>query len=404
MANIHEYLTWRGDVPFSVSPFNEVDGLVLAELAYADFKGVLGENERVTVEEVRRRFWTLHTREEIMASDSYTKSAPFLMDGMADQARFGGTELAYYFDVLDTQADIQLAALAFYLPDSTVYVAFRGTDDTVVGWKEDFLLSYLPETEGQRRAVEYMNGHFLTEPLPLRVGGHSKGGNLAVYASACAAPEIRRRIIAVYNNDGPGFLEAFTQTENYRELLPRIISTVPEQAVIGTLLSTGEARHIVKSTARGIVQHDGFSWQVMGSRFVEAEKRSDSSLFLETTVGQWLREQSMETRRIFVTTLFGLLESTGHDTISDIRGDLPNALANMWKMLEAMPKEQRDVSWNMLTELISIGSGRALESMAQETRKGFTAWLGGALANHPMVSSLIGGRLEQEKNQEPTET
>ena len=155
MANIHEYLTWRGDVPFSVSPFNEVDALVLSELAYADFHGVVAEaNQRITIEQARRLFWEKHTREEIMAQDSYTKTAPFLLDGMAGKARFGGTVMANYYDVIDTNVDIQLAALTFYLPDGTAFVAFRGTDDTVVGWKEDFNLSYMPETEGQRRALE----------------------------------------------------------------------------------------------------------------------------------------------------------------------------------------------------------------------------------------------------------
>lgn len=121
MANIHEYLIWRGDVPFTVSPFNEVDALVLSELAYTDFHGVLSEEgeQRITVEEARRLFWEKHTREEIMAQDSYTKTAPFLLDGMAGKARFGGTVMAHYYDVIDTDVDVQLAALTFYLPDGT---------------------------------------------------------------------------------------------------------------------------------------------------------------------------------------------------------------------------------------------------------------------------------------------
>ena len=254
MANIHEYLIWRGDVPFTVSPFNEVDALVLSELAYTDFHGVLSEEgeQRITVEEARRLFWEKHTREEIMAMDSYTKTAPFLMDEMAGKGRFGGTVMAYYYDVIDTNVDVQLAALTFYLPDGTAFVAFRGTDDTVVGWKEDFNLSYMPETEGQCRAAEYLNAHFSGQSIPIRVGGHSKGGNLAMYAAVCAEKAVRDRIIAVYNNDGPGFLKEFTETDAYREMLPRIICTVPEKAVIGTLLDSKAFQHVVKSTSSGI--------------------------------------------------------------------------------------------------------------------------------------------------------
>lgn len=366
MANIHEYLTWRGDVPFSVSPFNEVDGLVLSELAYADFHGVVPESgERLTIEEVRRLFWEKHTKEEIMAQDSYTKTAPFLLDGMAGKGRFAGTVMSDYYDVIDSDMDIQQAAVTFYLPDGTAFVAFRGTDDTLVGWKEDFNLSYMPETEGQRRAADYLNRHFLSQTIPLRVGGHSKGGNLAMYAAVSAAPEVRSRIIAVYNNDGPGFLKAFTETEAYREMLPRIICIVPEKAVIGTLLTSEAYQHVVKSTANGIFQHDGFSWNVLGDHFVEADKRSGGSIVLETTLHQWLAEQSEVNRRTFVNTLFGLLESTGRSTIGEIKEDLLPSMAAMWKMMEAIPKTRRDTIWNMIAQFFAAGS----DTLLQETRK-----------------------------------
>ncbi|MBR5110195.1 MAG: DUF2974 domain-containing protein [Clostridia bacterium] len=373
MANIHDYLAWRGDVPFSVSPFNEVDALVLSELAYADFHGVVAESgERVTIEEANRRFWSLHTKEEIMAQDSYVKTAPFLMEAMADKARFGGAILSDYYDVIDTAADIQLAAITFYLPDETAFVAFRGTDDTVVGWKEDFNLSYMPETEGQRRAARYIDRHFESQSVPIRVGGHSKGGNLAVYAAVCAAPAVRQRIMAVYSNDGPGFLEPFTQSEKYLEMRPRIISVVPEQSIIGALLNTESYRHIVKSSAQGIIQHDGFSWQVLGPRFVEADKRSDSSIFVETTLHQWLSAQSEENRRVFVNTLFGLLESTGRETLSQIKSDLPASVASMWKMLESISKEQRETTWSMIAQLFTTSS----DTLLQELRKAILARLG----------------------------
>ena len=365
MANIHEYLIWRGDVPFTVSPFNEVDALVLSELAYTDFHGVLSEQgeQRITVEEARRLFWEKHTREEIMAMDSYTKTAPFLMDEMAGKGRFGGTVMAYYYDVIDTNVDVQLAALTFYLPDGTAFVAFRGTDDTIVGWKEDFNLSYMLATEGQRRAAEYLTRHFSGQSISIRVGGHSKGGNLAMYAAVCAEKAVRDRIIAVYNNDGPGFLKEFTETEAYRDMVPRFICTVPEKAVIGTLLNSKAFQHVVKSTASGIFQHDGFSWNVLGNRFVEVDRRSDSSIALEMTLHQWLEEQNESNRRTFVNTMFGLLESTGRSTIGEIKGDLPGSLATMWKMLETMNKEQRELVWNMIMQFLAAGGDTILQEM-----------------------------------------
>ena len=208
-----------------------------------------------------------------------------------------------------------------------------------------------------------------------------------MYAAVCAAPEIRKRIMAVYNNDGPGFLEAFTQTEAYREMLPRMICTVPEDSVIGTLLTSEAYQHIVKSNAFSIVQHDGFSWQVLGTHFVEVGKRSEGSLFLENTVRQWLGEQTEENRRTFVSTLFGMLEATGHETLSGIKSDLPAALANMKKMLDSIPKEQRETSWNMLVQFFTLGGGNVI----QETKKSIKA----------ILDSLTAAKPENRKTPEP---
>ena len=361
MANVCDYLAWRKDVPFSVSPFNEVDSLVLSEFMYTDLRGCVPEDgARVTIEEARSRYWETHERERIRPDD-FSRMAPLLMDDMADSARFGGTELSWFYDVVDAEAEVQLAAVTFFLPDGTAFVAFRGTDSTIVGWKEDFIMSYLAETEGQRRAAAYVNEHLADSRLPLRLGGHSKGGNLAVYAAVRARAEIRARIKRVYNNDGPGFLEAFTQSEAYREMVPRIVCTVPEDCLIGSLLTSGVYQHVVKSSAFGIMQHDGFSWQVLGPRFVEAPKRSESSLLMETTLREWLSAIGEEDRRQFVNSLFSLLESTGADTLSQIRQEKMRALANMAKMLDTMGKEQREAIWNPLLRLFKTGGGNVVQ-------------------------------------------
>ncbi len=372
MANIFDYLAWRKDVPFSVSPFNEVDGLVLSELIYADFSGCVAENEeKVPLKEVRNRFWQRHTKEEIMAEDSFTKMAPFLMDGMTEGARFAGTRVSWFYDVVDTAADIQLAVATFWLPDGTVFVAFRGTDSTIVGWKEDFLLSYLPETEGQRRAAAYMNAHFSEGDEPVRVGGHSKGGNLAVYAAVSACPAVRKKIQTVYCNDGPGFLEPFTQSDAYREMLPRIVCIVPEESMIGALLCNEAYQHVVKSSAVSILQHDGFSWQVLGPEFVEAEKRSEGSYLMETTLRQWLGGMNENDRRLFVTTLFGMLESTGAETIPQLKQDMIGSLSNLKKMIDHVPKTDRDALWAIIVKLLRMGR----ESVLQEAKKELNAAL-----------------------------
>ena len=377
MANILDYLTWRGDVPFSVSPFNEVDGLVLSELAYTNLSGIVGEGaQRVSIREVRRRFWEKHTREEVLAETSFTKMAAFLLDGMAEGARFANTELCFFLDQVDPKADLQLAAVTFYLEDGTAFAAYRGTDTTVVGWKEDFNLSYQPETEGQRRAAAYLDAHFQDTDTKLRVGGHSKGGNLAVFAAVKASESVRSRILAVYNNDGPGFLTEFTRSEAYRDMLPRIKCVVPEGSVIGTLLDSKAEQLVVKSTAFGIMQHDGFTWQVLGRRFVEADKRSESSLLIEQTMRQWLSGKTEQERRLFVNSLFSLFEATGKETFADILQEKGRSLATMGKTLETMPRDQRAAVWGMLSGLVFTGS----ENLYQNARRGVRQLLDGLTA------------------------
>ena len=187
MANIFDYLEWRGDIPFSTDPFNEVDNLVLAELAYTDFDGVVApQGEPVPVRAVRDRYFRLHTRAEVRGRRTFTGPAPLLLDPLADSVRYRDMRIAWYRNHVSVKESVQMAAVTLWPGDGTVYAAFRGTDNTLVGWKEDFTFSYLTETPGQRMAVEYLNERFRDGSLPIRVGGHSKGGNFAVYASVFA--------------------------------------------------------------------------------------------------------------------------------------------------------------------------------------------------------------------------
>ena len=372
MANIQDYLAWRGDVPFSASPFNAVDALVLTELAYTDFSGILGTGKkRIPLKEVQKQFWQAHTEDEVLATPGFTKMSPFLLNGMAAGDRFGGVKMSFYLDQVVAKADMQLSAVTYWLPDGTAFIAFRGTDTTVVGWKEDFNLSYQPETEGQHQAAEYLNRHFASSSFSLRIGGHSKGGNLAVFSSVRAKKAVRDRILTVYDNDGPGFLKPFTESESYREMLPRIISVVPEGSVIGALLHNEARQLVVKSSAFGIMQHDGFTWQVLGKGFVEAEKRSEKSLLIEATLRQWLEGLSDESRRQFINSLFSLFEATGKETFAEILQEKGKSLSSMRKMLENIPREQREAALAVVGRLIRVGG----DNLYQDAKRGFRALL-----------------------------
>ena len=365
--DIFDYLKWRNDVPFSVDPFGEVDNLVLAELAYTDFGGIVPEDsEKISVCDAHKAFFNKYSRAEIAAKTSFTAKAPFLMDGMIAGARFKNLMLSNYINHIDKDKDAQFSAVTFHLDDGTCYVAFRGTDGTVVGWKEDFNLSYISETEGQREAVRYLNEVAALFPNPLRIGGHSKGGNFAVYASVFCEDRFKPQITQIYSNDGPGFRIEVTNSPEYRSVLPKITSIIPETSVIGLLLSSDSAKRVVKSDASGIFQHDGFSWQIEKNRFVGG-KLSDMAGFIDKTLGAWLGDMDDETRKSMTSSVFSLIEATGMDTFSDMSGQKWKSAETIISSIYGLPKEKRH-ELTILANALLKKSGQTAISELQDKR------------------------------------
>ena len=369
MANIFDYLEWRCDVPLAVDPFNEVDNLVLAELVYTDFGGIVPvDGRQISLRDAADAFFRRHTHEEILAIKSYTARAPLLMEKMLEGERFRDVKLCWYLDETDTERETQLAAVTFLLPDRSAYVAFRGTDGTLVGWREDCNLSFQHETDGQRRSARYLNLVGGQLDAPMRVGGHSKGGNMAVYAAARCEPALQDRLLAVYTNDGPGFHEEMLQSEGYHRILPKIVSIVPDTAIIGMMLSSLAENRVVRSSKSGIIQHDGFSWEVSRNRFVGAEL-SDGSLWFDRFLSEWLVNTDDEYRQTMTEIVFSLFESTGADSFREIG-------QQKWKSAEAilsavlkLPRESQHEALSFFQQLGASGGQTIAELLSSRLHK-----------------------------------
>jgi hypothetical protein len=369
MANIFDYLQWRCDVPFSADPFNEVDNLVLAELAYTDFKGIVPEDgEAIPLSAACKLFFERHTHEEIAQNKSFTAKAPLLMEKMLEGARFRDAQLCLYIDETDTAQEVQLAAVTILLPGEGAYIAFRGTDGTLVGWKEDFNFSFLSETEGQRRAVQYLNRAGQNCSAPLRIGGHSKGGNLAVYAASFCLEEVQDRILAVYSNDGPGFQGEILQSEGYRRILPRIVRIIPDSSIIGLLLNAASVPRVIKSTQFGIFQHDGFSWSVSRNRFL-GEALSSMSQFIEKFLGDWLSQLDEEARRSFIEIVFSVFESTGAERFSEISQQKLKSMEAILTAIRNLPREKQQEVLKVLHTLGQNGGQAVTEYVSSLLKK-----------------------------------
>ncbi len=366
MANIADYIKWRGDIDFSMDPFNEVDNLIFAELAYVDFSEIVPGpkvQEWVSLSQVHQAFFEKYDRDEIMSRVSSTKVAPFLMDDMVTSRRFCDVKLSGYVNQIDTATQSQFSVVTFLLPDGTLYVAYRGTDNTIVGWKEDFNMSFLYQTPGQISAAKYIDDNFKYTLRPIRVGGHSKGGNFAVYGATFCDRRIQDKIIQVYSNDGPGFLDQVTTSQEYARIISRVTSIIPEQSIVGMLLENHLHHIIVQSSQTGAYQHDAMSWQVRGKQFVYAPALSENSIYLDRTLKNWVLEQDLQRRKEFVDILFEIIASTGASTMDEFTSSGWKALLDMSKTMTGMPLEKQSAFREVVKALVISSGDTLVQSM-----------------------------------------
>ncbi len=337
MSNILDYIAWRGDLSLAASPFNAVDNLILSELIYADLKGIVPAQGATLADA-----WAAYRREGRDQSHMVNDPKP-LLEAAAGSRRFGGARLDCYADELDPARELQFAAARFLLEDGTAYIAYRGTDDTLTGWREDFNLSFLAETPAQALAVAALNRAAALDDRPLRVGGHSKGGNLALYAAAFCDDAARRRLIEVYSNDGPGFNRAVAEDERLSAILDRAVQIIPEASLVGVLLDNRARRMVVRSSGSGVMQHDPYTWEVLGTAFVEAP-RAGISLYMDETLSQWLAALDDAQRANLTSAVFDTLGASGATTLRELSANRLDAAGSILKAAGAMdPELQKDV-------------------------------------------------------------
>lgn len=305
MSNILDYIAWRGDLPFSAAPFNEVDALILAQLSMMRWENGLGPGETAQIRDV------FEPMNHPPVSVGFTPENDLrLLRLIAPSVRFGGIVLRGYERAFDERSETQFAAVTLELDDGTAYVSFRGTDSSLVGWKEDCNMAFARRVPAQESAQKYLEAMAHSFPGRLRVGGHSKGGNLAIYAAASASAEVLDRIIAVYNHDGPGLSDKMNADAMYGRIRGRLYSFVPQYSIVGMLLNHPDAYTVVKSNSVSIFQHDPYSWQVEGPAFVHMPGLTRESARFDAGFRAWLGKVDDEDRELLIDSLFDVLSAT----------------------------------------------------------------------------------------------
>ena len=364
MGNIMDYISWRGDLSFEQSQFNEVDNLILACFSYVNLDGIpaVTKQKGIGLKKLTEEFMKLHTMKELEADKSFIRLDPFMMMEMAKSVRFGKCVVRNYVNDIVTEAEQQFAAMEIVLEDGTSYVSFRGTDDTIIGWKEDFNLS-TGVVPAQKRAIEYLQKISEHTDGMLRVGGHSKGGNLAIYGSVMCK-SAHEKILEIYSNDGPGFSREFQELPEMKEMMPKIIRIIPEYSIIGTLLEHEKEPVIVASSSKGLLQHDGFSWEVQGPALVRRDSLNKTALRFIEILHKWIDGMDTEQKRLLIEDLFATLQASGYENLSEVQSGGLKSLAAMVKRVEKFAPESR----GMMQELLTAICGGWLEQLQADTK------------------------------------
>ena len=354
MANMVDYLAWRGDISFEISPWNEIDGLLIATLSYLDFHG--GRDPKGwTLEELAR----IDALQQGTSNSFANRKKAFL--GMAAGERFRGCRLHHAIALTDAEMGMQFSAMCLDLPDGTTCVAFRGTDNTLIGWREDFNMAYTTRVPAQEAAILYLGRAAALSKRPLRLVGHSKGGNLAVYAAAYTKKRVQDRIESIWSYDGPGMNRETSQAEEYLRIRDRIRSFVPQTSIIGMLMDYYEPYTVVRSTASGITQHDPMSWKVYGPRFETLPAVDQTSLVVRETLHEWLQNSTPEQRAAFVDALFGMAETTKATKMSDLTGEKLKTLLTMVGNRKEVDPETRRVFARLMAQAVGLGFGNVID-------------------------------------------
>lgn len=356
-TNCFDYLKWRGDLTFEVSPLNCIDVLIFSQLGYLNFDGLLTDSFRF-----QETLYTLN--QKFISSANYderknmgvliNRDIPLLFDIVSKSNRFALVKVCGYVSVLDFENEIQFSATTFCYAQKKYITIFRGTDDSIVGFKEDFKLAYLDVIPSQTLALNYfkqaekeLKGDFI-------IAGHSKGANQAMFVAVNVDKKTQNKISAVYNLDGPGFSEEFYQRESFKNIQDRLYSFYPYFSVVGMIFNHPVNYQIVKSSENAIMQHDPISWQLVGTSFVTEEDFSKESKFFYVSINEWTKNLSLSDKQKFVTTLFEIIESSGAKFNSDIDENKLESYTKMVVSFAKLDSSTRSQIFKFISNLVDI--------------------------------------------------
>lgn len=354
MGNIADYARWRGDLSFTKDPLNEVDDIIFGMLAHVEFDKALNYigRDSIKLNELNRVCEKIGYGKNPKELYMGEKSALDILNMIADTKRFGNVLVTNHVNHIDQINMIQFSATEFQLTPDTSYIAYRGTDDSIAGWKEDFIIA-TGEMTASYEAANYLNQYEDTTKT-LYVGGHSKGGHLAVYAAVKAKPNIKSHIHTVFSNDGPGFHESFFELPELADIKDKIISIVPRESFVGMLMSNVAEHQVVQSDKHGLLQHNAIYWKIEGNKLIRSKSLSSRSSKIHKAMLSWVGGMNEEEKRSFINDLFMVLDASGYKTVIDIEENVLKSIPAMTKAINNLTPETKKQVGDVIKYLLKV--------------------------------------------------
>ena len=353
---VHEYIR-NAHQTFAEKPFNDIDSMVLTQVLYAkieaqlDAKGIDRTNPGLSI----RDYFYAEYFDDMFNDGIADEENLQLYAIISASRRYRDIKIKHVAAISDPVEELQFAAATFEIDEQTDYVCFRGTDGSMFGWKEDLKMAFNEEIPSQASAVRYLNKHYGEKAdspaTKLILGGHSKGGNLAVYASFMADDTVRSKLVEVHSFDGPGFKNTVIERFNEIGSACEIVQYVPQTSIVGMMLASTGERVVVKSKASGINQHAAFTWEIENDEFVKLEKTDSQSLFFDRTISDWIMKASEDEREQFVEVLFDLVRECGVETVNDLKELPASKYMEVYKIYTKLDAENKAIVSEMFQSL-----------------------------------------------------
>ncbi|MCM1268614.1 MAG: DUF2974 domain-containing protein [Bacteroidales bacterium] len=361
METMIGYLKEYGGYSLEEKPFSEVDSLILSQFSYLKFDGIVPAPEENGASVSLKEIAAHPHYDHLYADERYRRDNTALFEGLLQSRRFGDMKLWNYVNLIEQEAESQFSAVVCGLSETLTYVVFRGTDENIVGWKEDLNLAFSEPVPGQRYSVEYLEAAAQTFSGSFYVGGHSKGGNLAVYSSMyCKAP-VRERIAGIFDHDGPGFRPEVREKGAYAEIESRIRKTVPRSSVVGMLLYTDGAYRVVESRTLGMAQHNPYTWLIRDGAFRVVDEIRPGRKFMDQAVNDWILSLDQEQMRTFVDTFYRIVQASETDNLIDFTANWGKSLQKIGRALGEVDRETAQVILRIMRALFEAISLHAKE-------------------------------------------